>query len=113
MKSVREMIKEIQDEIRDVEPTPTRASELVIKLSSLLGNVIDESLKADQAYNKVLNDLLDAEKTANKARIKADTTPEWVTKRQLENLEKLTIQMIRSLNKFVVMKTEELKSARY
>jgi hypothetical protein len=110
--TIRDMVKAFQIEIRDTAVTPDRTAELLAKLTALLGNVNEEIREADHAYAVVLLRCLDANEAANRARIRAETTPEYARRREARDIKELTIEMIRSLK--VVLKThqEEMRLTR-
>ena len=52
MEKIRDQIKKIQNEVKDAKDLfPARASELLMTLSALLGNINDEIRDAEMAYN--------------------------------------------------------------
>jgi len=107
--TVREMIHEIQVEVRESDLQPDRASELLNRLTALLGNVNDEIREADMAYAVRLLQCLDSEERANRAKIRAETTPEYSRKREARDVKELTLEMIRSLKYYLRAKEEELR----
>lgn len=103
------MIRQMQIEIRDTDLQPDRAAELLNKLTALVGNCNDEIRVADQEYARVLLDALNAEEKANRARILAETTPQYRRKREARDTKELTLELIRSLKYFLRSKTEEMR----
>lgn len=95
--SVREMVKAIQTEMRKDDLPPSRAREMLVQLSSLYGNCLDEVREADHAYSVVLLRFLDADEAANRAKIRAETSLEYLRKREADNTLKLVLESIRSL----------------
>jgi len=108
METLREMITKRQNEILDGDLHPTRASEILTEISALYGNVLDEVKKRQIIYNKVLFDIYDEEKKANRAKLKAETTDEYENYLQAKNTEKLTLEMIRALKYFLRSKEEKM-----
>ena len=112
MATVRELVKQMQVEIRDTAVTPDRCAELLAKLTALIGNVNEEIRQADHDYAVVLLRCLEANEAANRARIRAEITPEYGRRREARDIKELAIEMIRSLK--VVLKThqEEMRLTR-
>jgi len=105
--TVREMIHEIQVEVRESDLQPDRAAELLNRLTALLGNVNDEIRQADMAYAVKLLQCLDAEEKANRAKIMAETTPEYSRKREARDVKELATEMVRSLKYYLKAKQDE------
>ena len=80
--SIRAMIHGYQREIRDTNLQPERAAELLTKLTALMGNTNDEIREADAAYAAVLLSCLESEEKANRAKIRAEISPEYARKRE-------------------------------
>jgi hypothetical protein len=105
------MIHEIQVEVRESDLQPDRAAELLNRLSALLGNVNQEIREADMAYAICLLRCLEAEERANRAKILAETTPEYMRKREARDTKELALEMCRSLKYYLRAKEEELRLA--
>jgi hypothetical protein len=110
--SVRDMVKAIQVEMRDTDLQPDRAAVLLAKLTALLGNCNAEIREAESAYAVVLLNHLDTEKKANRARILAETSPEYDRKREARDTKELVIESIRSLKYILRAAEEEMRLAR-
>jgi uncharacterized protein YjaG (DUF416 family) len=109
MKSVREMVAEIRAEVRDTDLDPLRASEMLAKLTALYGNTMDEVRVAEMAYNGILLERLSGEEAANRAKIRAQTSPEYERFRTAKDTERLCLELIRSLKHLLRMKAEEMR----
>jgi hypothetical protein len=107
--TVRDLIRAMQREIRDTDLQPDRGAELLTKLTALLGNVADEQREADAAYAVVLLRHLDSEEAASRAKIRAETTPEYARKREARDVKELAIELVRSLKVFLRTKAEEMR----
>ena len=105
--TIREMIREIQVEVRDTDLQPERAAELLNKLSALFGNVNDEIRKCDMEYNAVLLKWLQSEGKAIIAKIKAECSPEYLTMKEAKDTKELLKEMKSSLKYFLRAKQEE------
>jgi hypothetical protein len=111
--TVREMVRACQVEIRDTSDLlPDRAAELLNMLTSLIGNCNDEIRAADAAYASVLLACLDSEAKANRARIRAEISPEFQRKREARDTKELVIELVRSLKYFLKSKEEEMRLSR-
>jgi hypothetical protein len=107
--TVRDMIHAIQVEVRDTDLQPDRAAELLNRMTALLGNINDEIRQADLEYAQRLLLFLDSEDKANRARIRAETTPEYLRKREARDIKELALEMIRGLKYYLRAKEEELR----
>ena len=113
MTTVRELVREMQREIRDTpDLSPDRASELMNRLTALLGNCNDEIREADAEYARVLLQHLESEEAASRAKIRAETTPEYLRKREARDTKELTVELVRSLKYFLRSKEEEMRLTR-
>ena len=110
--SIRERIKGIQRGLRDGALTPDMARESLVALTALLGNVNDEQREADADYKLVLLGCLTAEKKANRARIKAETSPQYARAREAKDTATLVIEMMRSCRAYLRSLDEEMRLAR-
>ena len=112
-KTLRETIQDIQNEILSKDLLPDRTAELLTIISALYGNILDQIKDTEMAYNKVLLFHLDEEKTANRAKIKAEITQEYSNLKDAINTEKVAIQLIRSLGKFLRVKENEISTLKF
>lgn len=112
--TVRELVRGFQREIQQTaDLSPDRAADLLTKLSSLIGNCNDEIREADAVYAGVLLAFLDSETKANRAKIRAETSPEYRRKQEARDTKELVVELSRSLKYFLRAKTEELQLARH
>ncbi len=107
--TVRDMIHAIQVEVRDSDLQPDRAAELLNRLTALLGNCNAEIREADLEYSLRLLAFLETEDKANRARIRAETTPEYSRKREARDTKELCIELARSMKYYLRAKEEEFK----
>src|SRR5688572_7840667 len=111
--TVRSLIREIQTEVRESQDLqPDRAAELLLRLSALYGNVLDELRAADIAYNDVLLEAMQREGAANKAKLRAQASEQYGRWRAAHDTEKLTLELTRTLKAFLRVKQEEMRLAR-
>lgn len=112
--TVREMVRAYQREIQQADDLlPDRAADLLMKLTSLLGNCADEIRAADSEYGVTLLHFLDTEKKANRARIRAEISPEYRRKQEARDTKELVVELARSLKYFLRAKSDELQLARH
>lgn len=110
--TVRELVHRAQTEIRETpDLLPDRAAELLMQLTSLMGNCNDEIRVADEAFAAVLLGYLASEQKVNHARVKAEVTPEYRRKREARDTKELVIELVRSLKYFLRAKQDELQVA--
>lgn len=102
----------MQVEIRDYDLTPDRACVLLAKLTAILGNCHAELTDAEIAFNEVLLTHLDSEEAANRAKIRAETTPEYRRKREASDTAKLVIALTQSLKTIIRHQGEEMRLSR-
>lgn len=107
--TVRDLVRDMQREIRDTDLQPERATELLNKLSALMGNCNDEIREADMAFNVTLMRHLDGEEAANRAKIRAQTTPEYRRLREAKDTKDLVVELCRSLKYYLRAKFEEMR----
>lgn len=110
--TVRDMVKAIQVEVRDTDLAPTRACSLLEELTALLGNILDEIRDADMAYATVLLTCLASEDKANRAKIRAECSPEYRRKCEARDLRTLADEMIAALKYRIRLVTEEMRLSR-
>jgi hypothetical protein len=113
MNTIRELISAYQSEVAKGELTPERAATFVTQLSALYGNVNKQILATSLAYNRILKTALETNEAASRAKIQAETTPEYVAKMEAQNAEKELLLLIRSLNRYLKVKEEEYRTAKY
>lgn len=112
--TVRELVRSYQQEIqRTADLQPDRAAELLMQLSALVGNVLDEIREADAQYSVTYLHFLDTEKKANRAKIRAEVSLEYRRKQEARDTHKLVETLIGSLKYFLRGKSEEFRGARY
>jgi len=109
----RELIKERQVEVRKSDLQPGRASEILNELASLVGTINDRIRECDVAYNIVLLKALQTAEKASHAKIQAETTPEYISKREARDTKEVAIEMIRSLKFFLKAKEDEMRISKY
>jgi hypothetical protein len=109
--SVRDLVRGFKAEMLG-DLTPARATEILVHLTALYGNCMDESREADHAYAVILLRFLEADEAANRAKIRAETSLEYLRKREADNTIKLVLESIRSLKAMLRSQQEEMRLAR-
>jgi len=111
-KSVREMVADVQKELLVGSLLPMQASKCETQLTALLGNIAEEIRDADAAFAQVLLEALDRNEAANRARIRAETTPEFKRRQEARDTHKHAMEMIRSLRSLQRVLSAEMQLQR-
>lgn len=109
--TVRAMVDSIRREVLAGGLSPVHVAELHVKLSALLGNIFEEIREADMAYNAIYAGFLTTEGKANRAKIRAELTQEYLRKREAHDYHKVTEQLILSLKKMQSALETEMRMA--
>ena len=111
--SVRDWVKDIQRDVRDTpDLLPDRAAAMLTTLTALMGNCNDEIRHADADYARVLLQCLERDEAANRAKIRAEITPEYARKREARDTKELVVELVRSLKYFLRCKEDEVRLTR-
>ena len=105
--TIRERVNLIQNEILKGDLSPARASDMLVELSAIFGNVNEEIRQRSMEYNKVLLDFYESETKANRAKIRAEISPEYEAKMIAINTKELLVEMVRSLKYFLKSSAQE------
>lgn len=90
------------------EVQASEAAEILVELSSLMGNVTHAIEERQKSYFLKLRAILEEEgMSVAKAEIIAKTSDEWSALEQARGLEKTIIEVTRSLKKFIQVKKDE------
>lgn len=95
--TIRGMVRTIQQEIAAGGLDPHHAADLLMKLTAVLGNCNDEIRLADAHYAIVLLRCLDSDEAVNRAKIRAETSPEYQRRREARDTKELAQEMIGAL----------------
>ena len=106
--TVRGLVAEAQEEIRDTDLSPERVRVLLARLSALIGNINDEIRQADAAYAAVLLRCLETSDKANHARIKAECSPEYQRKREARDTKELNLELYRAMKHWLKSYSDEI-----
>lgn len=110
--TIRERIKKIQAELRDGALSPDLARESLVTLTALLGNVTDECRFREMDYKRHLLECYRQEDTANRAKLVAETSPQYDMYLEGRNTRELVVEMIRSCRAYLRSLDEEMRLAR-
>lgn len=111
MSDIRTMVADAQDQMLH-DLTPLQARDLLVKLTSLIGNALHECVLADHAFNVVLLKFLDSDEAASRAKIRAETSLEFVRKQEAKNTQTVLIEAVRSLKTYLQSVNDEMRLAR-
>jgi hypothetical protein len=112
--TVRDLVREYQREIQRADDLlPDRAADLLMRLTALLGNVNDEIRAADSEYAVTLLHCLDTETKANRAKIRAEISPEYRRRQEARDTKELAVELCRSLKFYLRAKSDELQLSRH
>jgi hypothetical protein len=108
--TVRELIGGIQRTVRDsADLSPEKQSELLNKLTALLGNVLNEVRERETTYRIHFADCRKRFEKANAAKIEAEASEQYGKWREAQDLKTVTEQLIISLRSSVRLHTEEMR----
>jgi hypothetical protein len=110
--TVRERVKAIQRELLSGDVVPARARELLMTLTSLLGNCQAEVTARDALFTAKLAQCLDEEGKANRARIRAELSDEFAQRQEARNTHALVLELVRSLKVTLRSLEEEMRLAK-
>ena len=110
--SIRDLVRDMQRDIRDTDLEPARARELLAKLTACIGNCNPEIREADMDYHRVLLQCLDSEAKANRAKIRSQVTPEYARMREARDTLTLVVELVRSLKVILRGVEEEMRLSR-
>ena len=114
MTSIREEIKKLlittwaNDDMQAQE-----ASEKLVKLAALLGNVGDHIVKCEREYNRKSLDLMNENENLSmkKVELMAQNTEEYFALREAKETQKAVLETIRSLKYFLRAREGEFESS--
>lgn len=112
MSTIRTMIRSAQVEMRAGDLSPREAVVLLAKLTSILGNTMDEVRAAECEYNDILLTCYRTEEKANRAKLIAESSPQYQRLRTAQDYKSLTLELMRALKAILRNQTEEMQLAR-
>ena len=112
MPTIREMVETIQVDLRDGDVPPKVAREYLNRLTAMIGNCNKEIRAAQVEYNLKLLVCLSEEKHANKAKIRAQTSPVYIRLQEAKDTKELVVAMSQSLKYMLRSQEEEMRLSR-
>jgi len=109
MTTIRDMLRKLQIEAKDLDLAPHRMADMLVQLTALYASVIEEGRESEFAYKAVLLSQLDSEEAASRAKIRAENSEAYRRMRIAKDCEKVTIELIRSLKMALRTKEAELR----
>lgn len=110
--TIRQMLEDYRNEIA-AGLEYQQAADILTKLAALYGNINDEILMRDMEYRKVLLGFLDTEEKANRAKIRAEISPEYEAMRQAHNAKDLLEELMRSLKYWLRSREDEYQAGKF
>lgn len=110
--SIRDRIAAIHQQQLQGATTPMEAAQWLATLGALVGNVLVEIREAEAAYTIVYAKHLDAEGKANRAKIRAEMSPEYQRVRAARDLLKQVEHQMATLKYLVKAHETELRLTR-
>jgi hypothetical protein len=111
-RTVRERIADIHDAQLRGGQTGIQAAEWLNTLGALTGNVLQEIREAEADYTAVYAKWLDTEQKANRAKIRAEMTPQYQRLREARDTFKLVDTMIGTLKYLLRAHEADAKATR-
>lgn len=108
-KTTREIVTEIQVECRDTEVLPLRAAEMLATVTAIMGNLNQELREADLAYDVKYLELFRIHEAANRARLFANVTSEYVRKREAKDTQEEAKQLVITLRQILRTHGDEMR----
>ena len=107
--TVRELVKEIQQEMLKGNVLPLRAADCAVQLAALLGNCSQEIVAANHDYSVVRRTLFRSLGTASAAKIEGEATEEFKRKATAEAPRGDVQELINALKALTRVATEEMR----
>jgi hypothetical protein len=112
--TIREQITALSDELQTVDQIgPQRASEALLKASSLLSSLNKHISEKLYALNVKKMHLLEEHKVVAKAKLISEASEEWLEWNQAANQKEALVSIIGSLKYYLKAAIEERQIARY
>jgi len=112
MKKVKDYIEKIRRESMG-DLTPVRATELLNKLSALLGTVNEQWVKAEMEYNRYYEKMTQEVEKVTEARVRAKASNEYEKKLEMEGLQDVTKELLRAMKYFIKVALQEQQESKY
>lgn len=114
MKTIRDIINEKSNALKNVDALgPTKASEELVALSSLLASLNSYIVEKHFAYNLRVQEMRRINKTAADAKIASEASKEWKEWNEATAQKEALIELIRAVKFYLKASVEESHEARY
>lgn len=108
--TLRDLIRECVQELSKIDQIgPGRASEILVKLSSLLASITKECVEARHILSVKKVELLKEHGTATSATIYVEASPEFKEWAERDGLRKDVIEQMRAIKFYIKASVEEYK----
>lgn len=112
MKQITEQIYNLRREMYQADKLlPNRASEILVQLSALLGNVLEDEVKKEMVYNEKFSELKSEKDSVARAEVEAKATQEYADYRMAKYLKSVVESMISTLKYFLREKEKEFRES--
>jgi hypothetical protein len=106
---IRPMVNAIHKRMLAGYATPHDAAEDLVQATALMANVHKDVREADHAYAVVLLRFLDADEAAARARIRAETSLEYLRKREAKDMGTFLEETVRTLKTLVKLEESQMR----
>jgi hypothetical protein len=112
--NLRELINTKLTRIKDTKDLQVgEASEILVELSALMGNINEEIKNRSDEYNRKLLDIVEQPKmSVAKAQIIIKTTPEWSNLETAKGYKEAMLESCRSIKYFIKCRDSEFEVSR-
>lgn len=107
--SVRQMADRIQQAMLQPGLPPVTVRELLVQATALYDSAMKESRETAHAYSRELLRCYESEPVANRAKIRAETSTQYLDRQAAAATEKFVVEAIRSLKALMRSQSEELR----
>ena len=107
--SVRQMADRIQQAMLTPGLPPVTVRELLVQATALYDSAMKESRETAHAYAIVLLRFLDSSEAASRAKIRAETSLEFLRKQEARATEMFVVEAMRSLKALMKSQSEEMR----
>jgi hypothetical protein len=112
MTTIRDMLRKLQIEAKDLDLAPQRMADMLVQLTALYASIIEEKRESEFAFKAVLLTELQREQAASRAKIIAENTESYRRMRVASDTEKVCLELMRSLKICLRAKTEDMRMTR-
>lgn len=107
MRELRDQIHRVLELSAQPDRAPHEMADLLVQLTALYASLSEEVITREFRYKSVLKAWHEKEQAASRAKIQAETTPEYREWKEAVTLEKALVEHIRSLKKGLDVRNNE------